>query len=297
VTIDVLANDKIGSKINITTVSIPTPPDPTVGTAVVNADNTVTFSVAQGAISATEATFEYEVCYEPCAKKGKHSATETVCKTALVTVFIRSSDSAPTAVDDTASTSPGVSVLIDVLFNDTDPDSASPGGAGLTITNVTTPNQGTAAIEDGQIRYTPPDDTFTGDATFQYTITDSCGNTATATVTVTVGTTDGATAQSLAAKVVNPLPALVLLVNNSGYEITVSVGGQQVDVVQPLASTVVPASVASGDQSIKVEALLPAPDPARETSSNFTFSPEARYTITYTDDSANPASISVGATP
>ncbi|MCE9551762.1 MAG: cadherin-like domain-containing protein [Planctomycetes bacterium] len=294
VIIDVLANDTIGSKVTINSVTIPTLPV-SQGSAVVNTDNTITFTPDAGATG--ESTFEYQVCYTKPSKNWKSSSTEETCKTAQVTVYLRTSDSAPTAGDDTATTPQNVAVLIDVLENDTDPDSASPGGAGLKITDVTTPDQGTAAIEDSKIRYTPPDATFSGDATFQYTITDSCGNTATASVVVTV---QGAAAATRVASSSSrcQLPAKVLLVNSSNFEITVTVGGKQVDVVQPLGSTVVPAKVTSGnDQAVEVEALLPDPDPARVTTTTFSFAPKGRYTITYTDDNVNPAAISIVETP
>lgn len=296
VIIDVLANDCIGSKVTINSVTIPTQPV-SQGTAEVNTDNTITFTPAEGATG--EATFEYQVCYTKPGKKKWKSSSEETCKTAQVTVYLRTSDSAPTAEDDAATTPQNVSVLIDVLANDTDPDSASPGGAGLKITEVTTPDQGTAAIEDAKIRYTPPDATFTGDATFDYTITDSCGNTATASVVVTVeAPVEGATLLASASSSRCQHPAKVLLVNNSSFEITVTVGGKQVDVVQPLGSTVVPAKVTSGDdQSVEIEALLPSPDPARVTTTSFSFAPKGRYTITYTDDNVNPAEISIVETP
>jgi hypothetical protein len=86
----------------------------------------------------------------------------------------------PTANDDSASTAVGSSVLIDVLANDFDDGTPSP----LAIQSVGTPTSGTAVIESGKIRYTPPVG-FTGNATFDYTITDGDA-TDTATVTVSV---------------------------------------------------------------------------------------------------------------
>jgi hypothetical protein len=46
-----------------------------------------------------------------------------------------------------------------------------------------------------------------------------------------------------------------------------------------------------------VEALLPEPDPARVTTTTFSFASKGRYTITYNDDNVNPASITVESTP
>lgn len=85
----------------------------------------------------------------------------------------------PTANDDSATTI-GTSVLINVLANDFDDGTPSP----LAIQSVSTPTSGTAVIESGKIRYTPPAG-FTGSATFNYTITDGDA-TDSATVTVSV---------------------------------------------------------------------------------------------------------------
>jgi arylsulfatase A-like enzyme len=86
----------------------------------------------------------------------------------------------PTANDDSASTTIGTSVLIDVLANDFDDGTPSP----LAIQSIGTPTSGTGAIESGKIRYTPPAG-YAGTATFNYTISDGDG-TDSATVTVSV---------------------------------------------------------------------------------------------------------------
>lgn len=86
----------------------------------------------------------------------------------------------PTANDDSATTATGTSVLIDVLANDFDDGTPFP----LAIQSVGTPTSGTAVIESGKIRFTPPAG-FTGAATFTYTITDGDA-TGSATVTVSV---------------------------------------------------------------------------------------------------------------
>lgn len=83
----------------------------------------------------------------------------------------------PQAVNDTAATR-RLSILIPVLANDSDPD-----GDPLTITQVTAPRVGTATIEAGRIRYTPPR-SWSGSVSFDYTVSDGRGGTATARVTV-----------------------------------------------------------------------------------------------------------------
>ncbi|WP_156490888.1 Ig-like domain-containing protein, partial [Marinomonas atlantica] len=100
--------------------------------------------------------------------------------TQTITITINGTNDGPVAVDDTASTSEDTVVTIDVLANDTDLD-----GDTLTITEASVPaEQGTVAIVDGKVQFTPADN-FNGDATISYTITDGTA-TDSAEVTVTV---------------------------------------------------------------------------------------------------------------
>ena len=99
--------------------------------------------------------------------------------TTLITVNALE-NSPPSAVNDSATTAAGVSVLIDVLDNDSDPD-----GDALTITEVSDPANGTTAIEANQVRFTPAAG-FSGATSFTYVISDGRGGTSSATVTVTV---------------------------------------------------------------------------------------------------------------
>ena len=97
----------------------------------------------------------------------------------------------PVAVDDSASTYTNISITVDVLSNDRDPN-----GDMLTIAEVQslTDQRGTASVNhnaspadpsDDFIDYTPPTG-FSGTDTFTYTINDGNGGTDTATVKVTV---------------------------------------------------------------------------------------------------------------
>ncbi len=104
---------------------------------------------------------------------GTSMATETVTVTAAP-------NTAPTAVDDSATTTEETPVVIMTIANDTDPD-----GDALTITNITQPANGTATQDGQKITYTP-NAGFTGVDTLTYTISDGRGGTATATETITV---------------------------------------------------------------------------------------------------------------
>ena len=89
---------------------------------------------------------------------------------------------APTAVGDAYTIACSAAATFNVLANDTDPD-----GDALTITSVSTPGKGTAAIVAGRIVYTPAASTCTGTTdSFTYAISDGRGGSSTATVGVTI---------------------------------------------------------------------------------------------------------------
>ena len=100
--------------------------------------------------------------------------------TATVTVSVTAPNRAPDAVNDTVTTAAGQSVLVNVLANDTDPN-----GDRLVLTQAGQAANGTVAIENGQIRYTPKAG-FSGQDQFTYTVSDGKGGQDTATATVSV---------------------------------------------------------------------------------------------------------------
>jgi hypothetical protein len=170
VTIDVLANDTdvdIATNGDVLTVTAVT--QPTNGTVVVNADNTVT--------------------YTPNGPTGPDNFTYTVMDsagatdTATVTVQVFEVNGAPTANEDTFAVDEdaGANVL-DVRANDTDPETDT-----LTITAVTQPAAGTGSVvNDGtNVTYNTAAN-FNGSTSFSYTIDDGNGNSDTAVVTVNV---------------------------------------------------------------------------------------------------------------
>jgi hypothetical protein len=92
---------------------------------------------------------------------------------------------APTAVNDTATTNEDTDVDIDVLANDSDIN-GNLNPSSLSV--ATQPSNGTASVVGGQVRYSPSPN-FSGVDSFTYQICDSTAPTplcATATVTVTV---------------------------------------------------------------------------------------------------------------
>ena len=98
-----------------------------------------------------------------------------------LTVSKDNTNAAPTAVNDSASTTVNTAININVLANDTDID-----GNTLSLISVDEAANGSVEKnEDGTVEYTP-DTGFSGTDSFTYTIDDGSGGTDTATVTVTI---------------------------------------------------------------------------------------------------------------
>ncbi len=87
----------------------------------------------------------------------------------------------PIAVDDFTTTPQDTPIDIDVLANDSDPNS----GDTLTVAGVSQGSQGTVTNHGTYVAYTP-DTGFTGDDSFTYTIADGNGESDTASVTINV---------------------------------------------------------------------------------------------------------------
>ncbi|MEO1238506.1 MAG: cadherin-like domain-containing protein, partial [Pseudomonadota bacterium] len=102
---------------------------------------------------------------------------------ATVRVNVTPEPDAPEAGDDSASTGFEQAVLIDVLANDEDAD-LDP----IVISDIGAPSNGTAELSGTTILYTP-NAGFTGTDSFSYEIT-AGGETASATTTVNVGSSD-----------------------------------------------------------------------------------------------------------
>ncbi|QDG52045.1 tandem-95 repeat protein [Persicimonas caeni] len=100
--------------------------------------------------------------------------------TATVSVTVVAVNDPPVAADDTATLDQGTALSIRVLANDTDIDSDS-----LVVDSVASPTHGTASHDGDSVLYTPEAD-YAGDDSFDYTVADADGATATATVHVTV---------------------------------------------------------------------------------------------------------------
>jgi hypothetical protein len=176
VTIDVLANDTDveGSTLTIRTATV----DPAQGTV----------SIVNGRLVFTPAAnFHGAATISYVANDG---TTDSATGTATVTVS--AVNDAPVAHADSAATEAGTPVTIDVLANDSDVE-----GSPLTIrTAPVDPAQGTVAIVNGQLVFTPAAG-FSGTATIRYVAYDGTTDSAESTVSVRVAP----------APVVTPAPA------------------------------------------------------------------------------------------
>jgi hypothetical protein len=148
--------------------------------------------------------------------------------TATVTVTVQPVNDAPVAVDDAVVTAEDTAVIIAVLNNDSDVD-----GDSLTVTNITTPANGVAAINppstgSGQatVTYTPTAD-YIGMDSFVYTVSDDNGGTDTAVITITItGENDNPVAVDDAATTDEDMAVTIAVLNNDfdvdGDDLTVT---------------------------------------------------------------------------
>ena len=165
ITIDVLGNDTDPDGDPLTISGTPTSEQ---GAVVVNDDGTLTFTPTENFNG--EATITYDV-------SDGNGGTDT----ATVTVTVNPVNDDPVTAPDQAATLMDMPVTIDVLANDTDPD-----GDTLSIVGVPTSTDGTVTLtDDGQVIFTP-NVGFLGEATINYTVTDSNGGTADGVAIVTV---------------------------------------------------------------------------------------------------------------
>ncbi|KIN60885.1 Type I secretion target repeat protein [Sulfitobacter noctilucae] len=172
ITVDLLANDTDAetptADLTVTEATVPAAE----GSLVNNGDGTVTFTPAADFTGV--ATISYTIA-DP------QGATDSAVHTIAVVDPV---DPSPVAVDDTAETPEDTAITIDVLENDTDPDTPA---EDLTVTSADVPEeQGTVVVNpDNTVTFTPADD-YNGPATITYVVSDPEGNTDEGSVAVTV---------------------------------------------------------------------------------------------------------------
>lgn len=164
VTVAVLSNDSDPDN-NPLSVSIVSASN---GSAVVNANKTVTFTPA--ADFAGGASFDYRI-----------SDGQGGSDTATVTITVAALNDAPIAGDDSSSTLEDTPRSVNVLGNDTDAE-----GDTLTVVGTNNAVNGSATISGGNTVVFTPAPNFSGTASVNYTVADGNGGTDDATLTITV---------------------------------------------------------------------------------------------------------------
>ena len=169
VTIVVTANDSDIDPVDTLSVTALTIPDN--GGAEINSNSTTTVTYTPNANFNGTDSFDYTL------------SDRTDTATGTVTITVTAVNDAPTAVDDTTTTAEDTAVDINVVANDTDPDT----GDTLSVTAVTTPSNGGAAIDMNNTTVVTyiPNSGYTGTDSFKYTLSDGA-DTATGTVDITV---------------------------------------------------------------------------------------------------------------
>ena len=165
VIVDVLGNDFDLDKDNL----IITKASSTKGLVSINEDNTLTFIPSENINDS--ATLNYTIS----DTKGGNASAE-------VAVSIVAVNDSPILANDTVQTDEDTPVIINVLNNDIDPDNDT-----LIVSEVHTTNDGgmVSLNRDSTLTFVPVSD-FNGEVTLSYTVSDSKGGSATASVTVII---------------------------------------------------------------------------------------------------------------
>ena len=167
--------DEVGTKVEATDVDDITLTYSLSGASDFVIDATGQIRVAPGVTLDRERTPSYDATV---TATDRSNASDSI----TVTINVSNVNEAPTAVNDTATTKEDQSVRIDVLANDTDPDTEK---AALRVSVLTQPLNGRARVEsDRTITYTP-NVNFAGDNSFTYRVSDGSLSDA-GSVTVTV---------------------------------------------------------------------------------------------------------------
>ena len=173
-TIDVLANDidADGDSLTVSSVSADN------GAVVINPDGTLRYTPHVNFNGVDTLTYE--------VNDGQGGSA-----TARVDVTVNPENDIPLAVNDQATTDQDISVMIDVLQNDTDLD-----GDNLNIASASAQNGSVSIKPDQTLNYTP-NTNFTGTDTLIYQIEDGSGGLASASVTIDVNAMNATPAMTL----------------------------------------------------------------------------------------------------
>ena len=259
--IDVVANDSDADGGRVTVANVTQP-----------AHGTVTAAAGAGSVSySPEANFAGTDRFTYTVTDGTGESAP-----ATVTLTITPLNDQPAAADDSATTAEDTALSIAVTANDADPD-----GDALAVVSVTSPSNGTATVNAGQVTYTPAAN-FAGIDSFTYAIADGNGGSATASITVTVTAVDDApvAADDVASGPEDAALVIDVVANDSdadGVRVTVA------NVTQPAHGTV---SIAAGTATISY-----SPE------ANFSGTDRFTYTVTDGTGESAPATVTLTITP
>ena len=180
VAVDYSKTTPINTALKVDVLELDSDPDP--GDALTVTGNT---DPAHGTVTCTAS----DCTYTPGSDyTGPDSFTYTISDlggltaTAKVDITVFQPNRPPVAVDDTVSAEAGIAEIISVLANDTDPDS----GDTLTVIGNTNASHGSVDCSDPTFCTYTADDGYAGSDSFDYTISDGHGHSASATVNITV---------------------------------------------------------------------------------------------------------------
>ncbi|MEL7037415.1 MAG: Ig-like domain-containing protein, partial [Cyanobacteria bacterium J06592_8] len=217
---------------------------------------------------------------------------------AELTITINGVNDTPVANDDNITTGENTPVTIDVDNNDTDIEDGIPTGR---IEIINEPTNGTVEIDDNGTPDDPSDDqviykpnnNFTGEDTFTYTITDSDGATSNpATVTVNVAEiNDKPVAVDDTADTDEETPVTIDIVNNDTDDEDGTPTGQITIIDQPTNGTVEIDDNGTPD-NFSDDQVIYTPDPEFAGEDTFTYNVNDSNDVT-----SNPATVTVNVNP
>jgi VCBS repeat-containing protein len=168
VVLDLLANDSDADSSTLSVVSLSAPLH---GSAVLNADGTVSYTPDANYFGTDSFTYR--------TNDGQTDSANV----ATVSITITPLNDAPIAIDDTATTPEDTAVVLNLVANDSDVDSST-----LSIVSLSAPLHGSAVLNaDGTVTYTP-DANYFGTDSFTYRTNDGqadSANVATVSITIT----------------------------------------------------------------------------------------------------------------
>lgn len=278
VMVDVLANDA-DSDDAINAASVNVASAPANGSTSVNTGTGVITYTPDADFNGSD-SFTYTV----------QDATGDTSAAATVTITVNAVNDAPVAVADTVNTDVDTPVTIDVAANDSDVDTGDAVDT-ATLVIVTSPTNGSAVVNAGQIDYTPGAG-YLGSDSLTYTIDD--GNGATSNVaTVTISVNDPNTAPTAAndSATTDEDTAVVVNVLTNDSDPDGSLVASTVTVVSNATNGITMVNTTTGEITYTPSADFNGSDSFTYTVEDDSGAPSSAATVTVTVNSVNDAPV------